>query len=271
MIPERIRISAIAGALIVVGQQLPAQSVGKMLGADVRDFGGDVWAVWTSPVHARGRDWLIAGSAVAASGLASLWDDDVDRWMVEHRNASQWSALREVREGGIAFRDAPQPPPADRDDQYDIEVPGRSDWGQHSLPAGHVANVVACASFLNHRFSMGAIEPALYLVSTGVGVGRLVDRRHWTSDTMLGMVFGYAIGKEVAARSSSRAARHGLGASASSSRFYIAPAASGHLSRLANDVLTPELTHTESSYAALAHGRAQAHSDSRMRQGSRSQ
>jgi hypothetical protein len=52
---------------------------------------------------------------------------------------------------------------------------------------------------------MGYVEPALYALSAGIGVGRLVDRRHWTSDTMLGMIFGYAIGREVAHRSSLRA------------------------------------------------------------------
>ena len=285
MSTARARVAAIAGVLVAASQQLPAQSVGKMLESDFRNFGGDLWAVWTSPVHAHGRDWLIAGSTVALSGLVSIWDDDVDRWMVEHRDASQWSALKEVREGGIAFsgktitpialgalaiglitknqaiqdgifgciasyvsgsvvrnqvayrliarrrpapeKGSPEPPAADSDDQYDIELPGQSDWGQHSLPAGHAANVLACASFLNHRFAMGVIEPALYVVSTGVGVGRLVDRRHWTSDTMLGMVFGYAIGKEVAKRSSARVAKRAMAPSVSTSSFYITPAGGG--------------------------------------------
>lgn len=285
MSPARARVAAIAAMLIAAGRQLPAQSAGKMLESDFRNFGGDVWAVWTSPVHARGRDWLIAGSTVALSGLISIWDDDVDRWMVERRDASQWSALEEVREGGIAFsgktitpialgalaiglitrnqaiqdgifgcvasyvsgsvvrnqvayrliarrrpapeKGVPEPPAADGDDQYDIDLPGQSDWGQHSLPAGHAANVIACASFLNHRFSMSVIEPALYVVSTGVGMGRLVDRRHWTSDTVLGMVFGYAIGKEVAKRSSARMVKRAMEPSVSNASFYITPAAGG--------------------------------------------
>lgn len=282
---EARRIAVIAAMGMAAAQELSAQSVGKMVESDLRNFAGDVWAVWTSPVHARGKDWMIAGSTVAVAALTSVWDDDVDRWMVEHRNASQWSALREVREGGVAFsgktitpiaigtlaiglitknhaiqdgifgcvasytagsvlrnqvayrliarrrpapdKNAPDPPAADGDDQYDMELPGQSDWGQHSLPAGHAANVIACASFLNHRFSMGVVEPALYLIGTSVGVGRLVDRRHWTSDTVLGLVFGYAIGKEVATRSSSRAARYGIEKATSTSSFYITPAMSG--------------------------------------------
>jgi hypothetical protein len=74
----------------------------------------------------------------------------------------------------------------------------------HSFPGGHVANIAACASFLGNRFSMGFVEPAMWAVVAGVGVGRMVDRRHWTSDTMLGVLLGYAAGKEVAKRSLDR-------------------------------------------------------------------
>lgn len=91
-------------------------------------------------------------------------------------------------------------PPAREGDQYRFGFPG-GEWGDHSFPAGHVANIAACASFLNHRFSMGFVEPMLYVVAVGVGLGRLVDRRHWTSDTVLGAFFGYAIGKDIGIRS----------------------------------------------------------------------
>lgn len=95
-------------------------------------------------------------------------------------------------------------PPARQGDQYDFQL-GPKKWGMHSLPAGHVANVMSCASFLGNRFHMGYAEPIPYLVALGVGAGRIVDRRHWTSDTVIGMIFGYAVGKEVAKRSLRRA------------------------------------------------------------------
>ena len=91
-------------------------------------------------------------------------------------------------------------PPAISGDQYDIEL-GSSGWGRHSFPGGHVANIASCAGFLANRFEMGYAEPVVYLVTAGVGIGRMVDRRHWTSDTVLGTIFGYAIGKEIAKRS----------------------------------------------------------------------
>jgi membrane-associated phospholipid phosphatase len=96
-------------------------------------------------------------------------------------------------------------PPATEGDQYHFTFPGRKQWGMHSLPAGHAANIMACAAYLNNRFDMGLVEPVLYALTAGIGAGRLVDRRHWTSDTLLGMAFGYAIGKEVAKRSLDRA------------------------------------------------------------------
>lgn len=84
-------------------------------------------------------------------------------------------------------------------DQYRFDFPGDG-WGKHSVPAGHVANVAACASYLSRRFHLGYVTPVAYAVVAGVGIGRMVDRRHWTSDTVLGTLFGYAIGKEVATR-----------------------------------------------------------------------
>jgi membrane-associated phospholipid phosphatase len=110
-----------------------------------------------------------------------------------------------ARRRPVPDRNAKHPPPAEPGDQYVFGFPGGRDWGNHSLPAGHVANVFACATFLSHRFNLGAGEPALYLLTTGIGVGRMIDRRHWLSDTVLGMIFGFAIGKEIGRRSRDRA------------------------------------------------------------------
>jgi membrane-associated phospholipid phosphatase len=97
--------------------------------------------------------------------------------------------------------------PNEQGDQYKFFFPGSNAWGKHSLPAGHVANISACASFLSHRFGNAYVTIPAYAIAAGVGVGRLVDRRHWTSDTVLGALFGYAVGKEVALRSLERRQR----------------------------------------------------------------
>src|SRR5690348_6765731 len=99
--------------------------------------------------------------------------------------------------------------PSKQGDQYKFYFPGSNAWGKHSLPAGHVANIAACSSFLSHRFDNWWVTVPAYAVAAGVGIGREVDRRHWTSDTMLGALFGYAVGKEVARRQLDRKERDG--------------------------------------------------------------
>jgi membrane-associated phospholipid phosphatase len=97
----------------------------------------------------------------------------------------------------------PVSPPAEQGDQYDIGL-GPKSWGEKSLPGGHIANIAACASFLAERFHLGVAEPALYALVAAVGVGRIADRAHWTSDQILGAAFGYAIGREIALRQNKR-------------------------------------------------------------------
>ena len=97
--------------------------------------------------------------------------------------------------------------PSGQGDQYKFYFPGSNAWGKHSLPAGHVANIAACASFLKHRFDNPYVTIPAYALTIGVGVGRMVDRRHWTSDTVLGALFGYAVGREVGIRSLERRER----------------------------------------------------------------
>jgi membrane-associated phospholipid phosphatase len=121
--------------------------------------------------------------------------------------------------------------PSQQGDQYKFFFPGGNGWGKHSLPAGHVANVAACASFLNHRFDNWLVTVPAYAVAVGVGVGREVDRRHWTSDTVLGALFGYAVGKEVAHRQLDRKQREGNGQSGDDDggTFFVAPAGNAML------------------------------------------
>jgi membrane-associated phospholipid phosphatase len=116
-----------------------------------------------------------------------------------------------------------QTPPARFGDQYDIDVPGGSPWGRHSFPGGHVVNVSACATFLTRRYSMGAAEAIPWAVVGGVGVARILDRRHWLSDQVIGIAFGYAVGKQFAVRSSHRANRSTPDPTISPSRRHLAP------------------------------------------------
>jgi membrane-associated phospholipid phosphatase len=97
-------------------------------------------------------------------------------------------------------------PPAQHGDQYDFGIPA-SGWEQHSFPGGHVATVATCATFLSYRFHLSVVEPVLAGLVVVMGLGRLADRGHWMSDQFVGVVFGYAIGREIAHRQLKRLAR----------------------------------------------------------------
>lgn len=118
------------------------------------------------------------------------------------RNQVVYRILRRTRPDS-SKDNPPVSPPARPGDQYDIGF-GPAGWGEKSLPGGHIANITACASFLAERFHLGLAEPALYALVAAVGVGRIADRAHWTSDQLLGAAFGYAIGREIALRQNRR-------------------------------------------------------------------
>jgi len=100
------------------------------------------------------------------------------------------------------------PAPATAGDQYHFSFPGTTDWGGHSFPGGHIANVVACVEFLTSRFQMGFVEPALWTLAGGISLARILDRGHWTSDQVIGAAFGYAVGRQIALRSKHRGTRN---------------------------------------------------------------
>lgn len=131
----------------------------------------------------------------------------------------------------VSDRDVPTPPAA-QGDQYHFGFPGSGDWGQHSLPGGHLGNVAACITYLNTRYHLGrVVEPVLWATVAGVGVARVLDRAHWTSDQVLGAFFGYAVGREVALRSSRRQQKRAEDGrpeiQAPASSFFVSPGVSG--------------------------------------------
>jgi hypothetical protein len=248
--------------LIGAGSGAAAQkAVPAMIGKDIEHFGRDIWAVWTAPFDADGRD-LLAGLMVLGIGVAiSPIDDDVDRWAVRNKDSWAFNAVEPFRKGGDLYgggvlapvagaayvvgiitknqsvRDAitgcgatwlsnniirrqlvyrlvnrerpdstrgndPNWPAAEPGDQYNIKLSGFEEdpWGMESFPGGHIANILGCASFFNHRYKWGYLEPVLWTVAGAVFVARTADRAHWMSDQWVGSVFGFAVGKEIAHR-----------------------------------------------------------------------
>lgn len=122
---------------------------------------------------------------------------------------------------GVFGRARPDTMPGD---PHDWEILGGfGNWEMRSFPAGHFANAMACATYWNERFRLGAAGPAVYALAAAVGVGRLGDRAHWLSDTVIGGILGYAVGKEVARRSLQRHSERGAGAAT----FNVSPDAGG--------------------------------------------
>ena len=103
---------------------------------------------------------------------------------------------------------ARQRPDTSLDDPQRWGLPGDGkNWQLQSFPAGHLANAMACASFWSNRYDLGYGEPALYGLAAVIGLGRIADGGHWTSDSVLGGIIGYATGREIARRSRVRAER----------------------------------------------------------------
>lgn len=83
---------------------------------------------------------------------------------------------------------------------FEFELFAFGDWNQRSFPGGHASNIMSCASYFNHRFDLGIAGPAVWALAGGVGLARILDEAHWTSDTFAGMAYGYAVGRGVAYR-----------------------------------------------------------------------
>jgi hypothetical protein len=270
----RIRTAAIIASLTLT-RVASAQNVGEILVNDWRDAGKDILSVWGSPFDAKGRDWLLFGVAMAATGASMFADQSVSDWAIRNKDADAFRAIDPVRRGGVLFAGKYVVPPIaaayvagvvlNNQDLRDFvtgcasswaansflrkgvyalvgrarpdsmpndpqhwEGPGSGkEWMMRSFPAGHFANGMACVAYWNNRFKLGAAEPALYAIAGAIGIGRLADAAHWTSDSVLGGILGYAIGKEVARRSLARTAERGMGAAVNTSSLYMTPEPGG--------------------------------------------
>lgn len=135
---------------------------------------------------------------------------------------SAWGAQSAVRKVIYLLVGRARPDTMPDDPQHWTFAPG-TNWELHSFPAGHFANAMACATFWNKRFDLGPAGIVVYGLAGAVGVGRFADRAHWTSDTVLGGILGYAVGNEIAHRSRKRDAdRARTGAS-----LYMSPSSPG--------------------------------------------
>jgi membrane-associated phospholipid phosphatase len=194
----------------------------------------DAWGFRAIDPVRRGG-WLFSGKyivpPIAAAYIAGVAFNNQDLRDFVTGCAASWAANSFVRKGvyQLVGRARPDTMP---DDPQHWDGPGSGkEWMMRSFPAGHFANAMSCVSYWNNRFRMGYAEPALWALAAAIGVGRLADEAHWTSDSVLGGIFGYAVGREVARRSlkrqSQRSAAAGTPLTAPSSSFSIMPDPSG--------------------------------------------
>jgi hypothetical protein len=239
--------------LLLAPSSANGQRIVKDAWYDLKYAGLDVVNVWTAPFHATDRDWATFAGVIGLAGVASIWDDDVDAWIVDRQSGTlgDWSEpfrdpplvhmgsghrmmkvlavvwgsgviidSRTLRDAGMGCMASLQAnavlrrvlyktvartrPLVANGDQYEIRLPGKG-WDYHAFPGGHGANAHACATYLSDRFDLGWFSVPLHAAAAGISIGRMVDRRHWLSDAIIGTAMGVSIGRAIAIRAEHRA------------------------------------------------------------------
>jgi membrane-associated phospholipid phosphatase len=85
--------------------------------------------------------------------------------------------------------------------QYDQDLPVyKSVSSFDAFPSGHTAAAFSIATVFATRYSdIKAIPILSYSLATLVGISRLTEHAHWTSDIFVGGLIGYICGKQVVA------------------------------------------------------------------------
>lgn len=91
---------------------------------------------------------------------------------------------------------------------YQGDYPDSKKWygpsfsSHTSFPSGHTTSVFAVAAVVASEYRETIWVPILsYAIATGVGLSRMYDDKHWSSDVLFGAAFGWSIGKLIHASS----------------------------------------------------------------------
>jgi membrane-associated phospholipid phosphatase len=128
---------------------------------------------------------VLASSAILQSGILitflkgvfgrqrPFWDNGVDRWS-----------------GPVGF----------------FSRFGAGQYGRYdSFPGGHSMTAFSLATVLAMQYQESVWVPILaYTTATGVALSRTTENKHWLSDSMVGGVLGYVIGRMVVLNHRSR-------------------------------------------------------------------
>ena len=108
----RFRKLVVAAALLASPGVAPAQTVGKMVKDDFSNAFKDIWAVWSAPFDASGKDWALVGATAAVTGVMMFTDEPIEKWAQRNDSASQLRFINPLRRGGWLFSGKYVVPPA---------------------------------------------------------------------------------------------------------------------------------------------------------------
>lgn len=142
-------------------------------------------------VEPLGQFWLLAGAGAASYGAGALFGDDrLARAGLLASQAVLLTALPvEATKNGFT-RARP------------LTGKGKSAWfeggSNHSFLSGHTAYSFAFASAFAHEYAdTGWVPIVAYGLAGAVGLSRIHDDKHWTSDVVLSALVGWGVGQLV--------------------------------------------------------------------------
>lgn len=93
-----MKIFITAGLLSLLPRIAAAQGLGPE-SRDFRNFGGDVWSVWTSPAHVNKSSAEVAAGVAGVAVLTSFADSSLWAWMSSHPSSLAMRVFGPIREG----------------------------------------------------------------------------------------------------------------------------------------------------------------------------
>lgn len=95
-----LRLFLVLVLALLASRAASAQSVARMVVDDIKWVAQDVGAIWLSPFRGDASDYALTAGILAGSAALSMFDDNVDRWALAHRDEGLLKAIGPVRRGG---------------------------------------------------------------------------------------------------------------------------------------------------------------------------
>lgn len=197
----------------------------------------DTWYVLSSPVRWDGEDWLKVGVGIAGVAAVALADKPVRTQIEHIQNGSANDVASQIRQfggsysfatlglfyiGGEIFHDPPAKAVFIDGAAATLVASGiiapvlkymvgrarpNTDQGTHyftpflssnaSFPSGETTQAFAVASVIAAHYDSLWVKASSYGIASLVGMARMYEDAHWTSDALAGALIGAAIGTAI--------------------------------------------------------------------------